>query len=134
VGTAWPFSASTAACDACGYCSLLFRQLDRRRGFPQALGALIARPSARNVRPGLSDDPKDKLAAALAALGHARLRDSAEFQRAASYYDEVALWYSRLSAADQELVQILADVVGSSHKDAAEGMAASLPPAPRCPL
>jgi len=28
---------------------------------------------ARNVRPSLSDDPKDKLAAALAALGHARL-------------------------------------------------------------
>jgi hypothetical protein len=28
----------------------------------------------------------------------------------------------------------LADVMGSAHKAAAEGMAASLPPAPRCPL
>jgi len=93
----------------------------------------MASSGIHNVRPSLSDDPKDKLAAALAALGHARLRDSAEFQRAALYYDEVALWHSRLSAADQELVQILADVVGSAHKDAAESMAASLPPAPQCP-
>jgi hypothetical protein len=48
------------------------------------------RKDARNVRPSLSDDPKDKLA----ALGHARLRDSAEYRRAALYYDAVTEWYT----------------------------------------
>jgi hypothetical protein len=43
-------------------------------------------------------------------------------------------WHEKLSAEDKELVLTLADVVGSAHKDAAEGMAASLAPAPRCPL
>jgi len=44
--------------------------------------------------------------------------------------------YDGLSPADQELVLVLtlADVMGSAHKGAAEAMAASLPPAPRCPL
>jgi hypothetical protein len=41
-------------------------------------------------------------------------------------------WHEKLSADDKELVLTLADVVGSAHKDAAEKMAASLPPAPRC--
>jgi hypothetical protein len=45
---------------------------------------------------------------------------------------ELAEGLTRL--ADQDLVGTLADVVGSAHKGAAEGMAASLPPAPRCPL
>jgi len=45
------------------------------------MNALCA--SARNVRPSMSDDAKDRLLAALAALGHARLRDSAaEYRRA----------------------------------------------------
>jgi hypothetical protein len=43
-------------------------------------------------------------------------------------------WHEALSADDQELCLSLADVTGSAHKDAAESMAASLPPAPRCPL
>jgi hypothetical protein len=43
-------------------------------------------------------------------------------------------WYERLSASDQELCRTLADVIASAHRDAAEGMAASLPPAPRNPL
>jgi len=43
-------------------------------------------------------------------------------------------WHEKLSADDKELVLTLADVMGSAHKDAAESMAASLPPAPRCPL
>jgi hypothetical protein len=50
------------------------------------------------------------------------------------YFDACWEWFQTLSRNNQELVETLADVVGSAHKDAAEGMAASLPPAPRCPL
>ena len=39
-----------------------------------------------------------------------------------------------LSHDDHETVLTLADVMGSAHKGAAERIAASLPPAPRCPL
>ena len=48
--------------------------------------------------------------------------------------DLLVQWHERLSADDKELVLTLADVMGSAHKSAAESMAASLPPAPRCPL
>jgi len=37
-------------------------------------------------------------------------------------------------AAQRETVLMLADVMGSAHKAAAESVAAALPPAPRCPL
>jgi hypothetical protein len=93
----------------------------------------MARTSTRNVNPSLSSDPRDKL---LAALGwrYGTRKDSAEYRRAPIYYDLLAQWHERLSADDKELVLTLADVMGSAHKDAAESMAASLPPAPRCPL
>jgi hypothetical protein len=93
----------------------------------------MAPASARNVTPSLSSDPRDKL---LAALGWhcGRQNGSAEYQKAPIYYDLCLEWHERLSADDKELVLTLADVVGSAHKDAAESMAASLPPASRCPL
>ena len=93
----------------------------------------MVRIDARNVMPSLSSDPRDKL---LAALGwhYGKQKGSAEYQRAPLYYDLLAQWHGRLSADDKELVLTLADVVGSAHKDAAESMAASLPPAPRNPL
>jgi hypothetical protein len=94
----------------------------------------MARTSARNVRPSMSDDAKDKLAVALAALGYARLRNSAEYRRAPIYYDLCLEWHERLSADDQETCLTLVDVIASAHKGAAESIAASLPPAPRCPL
>jgi hypothetical protein len=96
--------------------------------------ALMARSSARTVRPSLSDDPKGKLAAALAALGYAGFADSTEFRRAPLYYDECLRWFEGLSEDDQETCRTLVDVIASAHKGAAEGMAASLPPAPRRPL
>jgi len=88
---------------------------------------------ARNVRPSLSDSPADKLQAALAALGYARLHGSAEYRRLALYYDTVNVWFERLSEDDQETSRTLADVIAGPHKAATEGMAASLPPAPRRP-
>ena len=88
----------------------------------------------RNVMPSRSDDAKDKLAAALAALGHAQLRDSTEFKRHALYYDAVNIWFATLTDDQRESCRVLADVMAGLHKAAAEGMAASLPPAPRCTL
>jgi hypothetical protein len=94
----------------------------------------MARTSAHVVRPSLSNEPRDKLAAALAALGYARFRDTDEYRRMPLFYDAVTGWFEQLSEADQELCRTLGDVLASAHKGAAGGMAASLPPAPRCPL
>ena len=93
----------------------------------------MARTSARNVNPSLSSDPRDKLLAALNwAIG--KWRRGADYKRAPMYFDACYEWHKRLSADDLETVLTLADVVGSAHKKAAERMAASLPPAPQCPL
>jgi hypothetical protein len=92
----------------------------------------MARTSARNVRPSLLDDPRDKLLAALNwPIG--KFHQGRDYERAPMYFDACFEWFKALSAAD-ETVFTLADVVASAHKDAAEGMAAHLPPAPRCPL
>jgi hypothetical protein len=49
--------------------------------------------------------------------------------------DRAACLHAMARAADdKETVLTLADVMGSAHKGVAESMAASLPPAPRCPL
>jgi hypothetical protein len=93
----------------------------------------MPRKDARNVTPGPSNDARDKLMAAL-SRHYGKSRRSAEYQRGPMYYDLCAEWHDRLSPDDQELCLTHADVMASAHKDAAEGMAASLPPAPRCPL
>jgi hypothetical protein len=94
----------------------------------------MVRKDARNVRPSRADDPRDKLAAALSALDYARLRDSDEFKHHALYYDAVNVWFEALPVDQQETCRTLADAIAGPHKDAAESIAASLPPAPRCPL
>jgi len=94
----------------------------------------MARKDARTVSPSLSGDARDKLAAALAALGHAKLRDSAEYDRAQVYYPACLDWFQRLSEEHQRLCRTLADIIGSCHRAVAEDLAASLPPAPRNPL
>jgi len=88
---------------------------------------------ARNVRPSLSSDARDKLHAAL-NWSYGKLKRSGTYGTAPMYFDACLEWHERLSADDQELVRTLADVVAGPHKAAAESMAASLPPAPRCPL
>jgi hypothetical protein len=80
---------------------------------------------ARNVRPSLSDAPRDKLAAAL-GWHYGQFKQSREYQIAPIYFDMLVEWHEKLSADDKELVLTLADVFGSAHKGAAEGMAASL--------
>ena len=88
---------------------------------------------ARNVRPSLSYDAKDKLHAAL-NCSHGEIRQGRAYEEAPMYFDTCWEWFQTLSAADQELVETLADVMAGPYKGAAEGMAASLPPAPRNPL
>jgi hypothetical protein len=94
----------------------------------------MAGSSSRIIRASATDSPADKLAAALAALGYARLRGSPEFTGHALYYDAAIVWFAALSEADQELCRALADIVAGPHKASAERLAGSLPPAPRCPL
>jgi hypothetical protein len=93
----------------------------------------MARSDARNVKPSLSNDARDKLAAAL-NWSYGLYKQSAGYATAPIYFDMCIEWHERLSADDQELVRTLADVVGSAHKGAAGSMAASLPAAPRNPL
>jgi len=50
------------------------------------------------------------------------------------YYDRCWEWFQKLPEGEQDAVRTIVDVAASAHKDAALGMAASLPPAPRCPL
>jgi hypothetical protein len=93
----------------------------------------MARTSARNVRPSLSNDPRDKLLAAL-NWPTGKFRQGRDYEQAPMYFDACFEWFKALSAAEEETVFTLADVVGSAHKGAAESIAAHLPPAPRCPL
>jgi hypothetical protein len=88
---------------------------------------------ARNVRPSMSSDPRDKLLAAL-NWSYGNLKGNATYDRAPMYFDACEEWYERLSEDDEETCRTLADVMASAHKDAAEGMAASLPPSPQFPL
>jgi len=95
----------------------------------------MARTTARTVRPALSDEPSDKLAGALCyPIGKWKRRDDPVYTAAPFYYDQVWDWFQLLLPEHHDTVLTLADVVGSAHKNAAETMAASLPPAPRCPL
>ena len=93
----------------------------------------MARKSARNVNPGPSSDARDKLLAAL-NWQTGKWRRGADYDRAPMYFDACREWHERLSADDQELVLTLADVMASADESSAEGMAAALPPAPRCPI
>jgi hypothetical protein len=93
----------------------------------------MARTSARNVNPTMSSDPRDKLLAAL-NWHYGKFKDTITYATAPMYFDACLAWHQRLSADNQEACLTLADIVGSAHKGAAESIAASLPPAPRCQL
>jgi hypothetical protein len=73
-----------------------------------ALSRSMARTSARNVRPSLSNDPRDKLLAAL-NWSHGKLKHGAAYGIAPMYFD-------------------------ARTRAPVETIAASLPSAPRCPL
>jgi len=92
----------------------------------------MARAAARNVNPSLSSDPRDKLLAAL-NWSYGRYKESTVYTTAPIYFDLCLEWHRKLSD-DKETVLTLANAFGSAHRGAAEGIAASLPAAPRCPL
>jgi hypothetical protein len=89
--------------------------------------------TARNVNPTLSSDPRNKLLAALNWF-YGKLKHGDPYDRAPMYFDACLEWHERLSPDQQETCRTLPDVLGSAHEHTAESMAASLPPAPRCPL
>jgi hypothetical protein len=93
----------------------------------------MARTSARSVRPSLSDDPRDNTSccAELVVEGAKKQHSVGARTYVLRRLPEMA---RGLSEDDEELVLTLADVMGSAHKDSAEGMAAWLPSAPTCPL
>ena len=92
----------------------------------------MARADARHVNPTMSSDPRDKLLAAL-NWSYGKLKHSGPYDRAPMYFDACLEWHERLSP-DQQEPAARCPVLGSAHKHAAESIAASLPPAPRCPL
>jgi hypothetical protein len=72
-------------------------------------GRLMARASARNVKPSLSEDPRDKLLAALNwPIGKWKRRTDPDYNRAPMYFDACWEWYQRLSDDDHETVLTLA--------------------------
>lgn len=72
--------------------------------------------------------PADKLAACLNYS--AKPADAADHP----YFDACARWFNSLSSDDKETVLTVIDCVAGPHGDIAESIAASLPPAPKCPL
>ena len=76
----------------------------------------------------MSGAAADKLAA---CLNYAAIPDKAAHH---PYFDACARWFNSLSPDDKETVLTVIDCVAGPHGDIAESMAASLPPAPRCPL
>ena len=76
----------------------------------------------------MSGDAADKLAACFA--GACTSTDPTE-QR---YLDACARCWSLLTPQNRDVVRTIIDVMASPHKDAAEGMAAGLPEAPKRPL
>jgi len=92
------------------------------------------RKSAQNVRASvLSDHPRDKLAAALNCwVG--MLKQGETYDQAPMYFDACWEWFQKLPANEQDAISTIVEVIASPHKNAALGVAASLPPAPRNPL
>src|SRR5262250_279042 len=65
--------------------TVLLHERGRCRGIQGAVGRLMV-PTARNVRPSLSNDPRDKLMAALNWY-YGKMKRTAEYQRAPMYFD-----------------------------------------------
>jgi len=78
----------------------------------------------------LSRDPADKLAA---CLNHS-VRAGPEYQLERNYFDACARWWGELTPEQRETGSVVIDAFTHRHRKGAEGIAASLPAAPKCPL
>jgi hypothetical protein len=63
----------------------------------------MARTDARNIKPSLSESPRDKLAAAF-GWHYGQFKESREYRIAPIYFDMLVEWHEKLSAEDKELV------------------------------
>ena len=92
--------------------------------------------TARTEKPGPSHDARDKLLAALSwPVGRLKLKTDRDYQAAPFYFDACWEWYRSLSSEQQDTVGTIVDAWPmADRRKAAETWAASLPPAPRCPL
>jgi hypothetical protein len=85
----------------------------------------------RNVCPGLSDDPADKL---YACLSYRTGKGSSEYERHPLYYDAGREWHETLGEDWQDFLTYVLDAWSKWGEEHAKKWAARLLPAPRCPL
>jgi hypothetical protein len=89
------------------------------------------RKPSRPATSELSDDPADKV---LAALSGMVAKEVAGHSRAPLYFDACREWYDSLSCEQRETVLRVVEAYTCWGEKAAARIAADLPPAPRCPL
>ena len=77
----------------------------------------------------MSGDATEKM---LACLNHAFT--GADYKMAPAYYDACARWWAQLSPEQRTTGQIVIDSYAGPQREAALGIAATLPPAPRSPF
>jgi hypothetical protein len=88
----------------------------------------------RNVKPGPSNDPADKLSACLSFRTGRGNRKDADYLKAPLYYDACWDWHESLSEDWQDYVTYVIDAFTNWGGEHAKKWAAKLPPALRCPL
>ncbi len=77
--------------------------------------------------PALSHDPADKL---LACLNYS----ATPIDKHRAYFDACMRWYNQLSPDHRETALTVIDAYSGPHRNAAAGIAAAMPAAPKCPL
>ena len=77
----------------------------------------------------LSDNPRDKL---LAALSHGE--PDPDDDVSAEYREACGKWFAGLSELDKSIVARISEVYGDGNEAKAEWLALQLPPAPAFPL
>jgi hypothetical protein len=82
----------------------------------------------------LSNNATDKVLACCNYMIGKRGRKDADYAKAPFYFDACWAWYQRLPPEHRETVSLVIDADAFSDREFAEHYAASLPPAPRCPL
>ena len=87
--------------------------------------ALDARMTERGMTAKLSDDPRDKLQA---ALHHAAPDPDDDLD--IEYRDACAGWFAQLTETERWVVLTVTVIYEQGDEDKAEGLASQLPPAP----
>lgn len=101
---------------------------------PAVLGSALTGREPKERTPALSDDSVDKMMACLNYNIGKWGTKNAYYVTAPSYLDACWEWYQLLSLDHREMVSLAIDVwVFPDRRPLAEMIAASLPPAPKCP-